>query len=119
MKTAFYVEIFWDVDAKKIRYRLLQAAEIHIEPIVQLTIPKGYVTDFATVPRIFWSIVPPIGKHNPAALVHDYLYDNRLGTRLQADHIFLNVMLHYGVPKITAYIMYYAVRIGGRKWWKN
>lgn len=119
MKTAFNVEIFWDGEAKKIRYRLLQTYLMHIEPIVNLAIPEGYVTDFATVPRIFWSIVPPIGRHNPAALVHDYMYDNKLGTRLLADNIFLKIMLAYRVPKITAYVMYYAVRIGGRKWWKN
>jgi hypothetical protein len=68
---------------------------------------------------LFWFILPPIGKHNPAALVHDYLYDNRMGSRLNADKIFLRLMLMYRVNLFSAFLMYYGVRIGGKKWWKR
>lgn len=38
-----------------------------------VTIPKGYLTDGASVPRLFWSLLPPWGKYGQAVVVHDYL----------------------------------------------
>lgn len=105
---------YWSTSKRKVIFRIEN--NLFVEG---LCIPKGYETDFATIPRAFFSIIPPIGKHNIAALLHDYLYDCRIGTRKEADVIFLNVMLKYRVPKWQAYTMYYGVRIGGRKWWKN
>ena len=40
-------------------------------------IPNGFITDFASVPRLFWNIFPPIGNYRNAAIVHDYLYRTR------------------------------------------
>ena len=39
-----------------------------------IVIPKGFITDGATVPRWFWIVVPPFKpRHLPAVIVHDYL----------------------------------------------
>ncbi len=39
-----------------------------------IVIPKGFETNGADIPRIFWIIVPPFKpKYLPAVLVHDYL----------------------------------------------
>lgn len=39
-----------------------------------VSIPKGFKTNGADIPRVFWSIVPPFKpKYLPAVLVHDYL----------------------------------------------
>jgi hypothetical protein len=116
--TNFNVNVHWDEKDNKVRFTLLDNYTFHIDGET-INVPSGYQTDFATVPRILWSILPPLGKHNPAALIHDYLYDNRIGTRKKADKIFLNVMLLYNVKVVTAYIMYLGVRIGGRRWWIN
>ncbi|QJT70956.1 hypothetical protein GR7B_00158 [Vibrio phage vB_VcorM_GR7B] len=43
------------------------------------TIPKGYVTDGATVPRPLWSIFPPVGLYFEASTLHDWLLDNDYG----------------------------------------
>ena len=41
-----------------------------------IVIPKGFITDGATVPRWFWIVVPPFKpRHLPAVIVHDYLID--------------------------------------------
>ena len=41
-----------------------------------LIIPAGYVSDGATIPRVFWWFVPPFKpKYLPAVIVHDYLCD--------------------------------------------
>ena len=91
-----------------------------IEPIevAGFIIPSGFETDFASVPRSLWNVLPPIGKHNRAAVLHDFMYVNNLGSRRLADAHFLNVMLNDGVNKVQAYVMYWGVRIGGSKWWR-
>lgn len=46
-----------------------------------IEVPAGFVTDFATVPRVFWILLPPDGKYARASSIHDYLYDNALRTK--------------------------------------
>ena len=45
--------------------------------------PAGAVTNFASVPRPFWSLFPRTGKHTRGAVVHDHL----CGTRGGAYHL--------------------------------
>ena len=41
------------------------------DPIV---VPRGFVTDLASIPRPFWSWLPPDGPWAKAAVIHDFLY---------------------------------------------
>lgn len=79
-----------------------------------IEVPAGFVTDLATIPRIFWTILPPDGKYAKAAIIHDYLYDNALRTKKEADLIFLDGMTVLGVPRLKRKVMYWAVRVSGR-----
>ncbi|ECC7442679.1 TPA: DUF1353 domain-containing protein [Salmonella enterica subsp. enterica serovar Newport] len=79
-----------------------------------ISVPAGFITDLASVPRIFWTFIPPDGKYAKAAIIHDYLYDNALRTKKEADRIFLDGMTVLGVPKWKRIVMYLAVRIFGR-----
>ncbi|EAO1688573.1 DUF1353 domain-containing protein [Salmonella enterica] len=79
-----------------------------------IEVPAGFVTDLASVPRIFWTLLPPDGKYAKAAIIHDYLYDNALRTKKEADLIFLDGMTVLGVPRWKRMIMYYAVRLFGK-----
>lgn len=74
-----------------------------------ISVPAGFVTDLATVPRIFWSVMPPDGKYAKAAIIHDYLYDNALRTKKEANLIFLDGMTVPGAPKWKRIEMYLAV----------
>ena len=94
----------------------------------EIKIPAGFETDLASIPKIFWSWIPPCGKHSFSAVIHDYLYcmheveSNGViipFTKKQADEVFYNKMVYYGVPKLRAKMMYYAVRAFGRKYWKK
>lgn len=85
-------------------------------------VPEGYLTDGASVPRIFWNLVPPWGIYGQAAIVHDYLYEFLSITvdgapvsitRRQADKIFLEAMKVLGVPAYLRYTMYSAVFLFG------
>lgn len=76
-------------------------------------VPKGFKTDFASIPRIFWNIIAPIGKHTLPSVLHDYLYEYgaSLGiSRKEADKIFWDAMIESHVARITANVMWFCVR---------
>jgi len=79
--------------------------------------PVGFETDFASVPRFFWRIAPPGGLYAGAAVVHDYLYVNRIGSREIADLIFREGMKAAGVKPWRRAIMFRAVRTFGGSGW--
>ena len=39
-----------------------------------IVIPAGFVTDYASIPRPLWVAIPPRGRYNRPAIVHDFLY---------------------------------------------
>ena len=81
----------------------------------KIVVPAGFVTDFASVPRPFWSILPRIGKHASASIVHDYLYFSHEKTREEADDIFYEGMIILGVDQWRASTMRNAVKFFGGK----
>ena len=91
----------------------------------QFLVPKGFKTDFASIPRIVNSIVPKNGRHDGAAIVHDYLYREQPRvapamnpiTRLDSDRIFRRIMKELGVGIIRRNLIYRAVRLGGGFSW--
>lgn len=78
-----------------------------------IKVPQGFVTDFASVPRLFWTILPPWGRYGKAAVLHDYMYQNVLFNRLLCDSIFYEAMTVLQVPRWQRWIIYLGVRIGG------
>ncbi len=76
-------------------------------------VPRGFMTDFASVPRAFWPVLPPTGQYGPAAVIHDYLYRNGLTSRADADWTFREAMERLGVGWFTRQTMYLAVRSFG------
>lgn len=86
-----------------------------------ITVPIGYKTDLASVPRIAWRIVrPDHPTARRAAVVHDYIYTDLtdMFTKKQADEIFYQALLEEGTSKFLAYMMYLSVRVGGKGNWK-
>jgi len=78
-----------------------------------IIVPDGFITDFASVPRIVWSIYPPIGKYTKAAIVHDFLYWEQQRSRKECDLIMHEAMRVSGCSWYTCQVFYDAVRIGG------
>lgn len=94
-------------------FELVEPFEYHVHSLNSgdvITVPEGYCTDFASVPRIFWSIIPPIGLYGKAAVIHDYLCDEQTRTRKEADLIFREAMSVLKVSPLQIFSMYYAVR---------
>lgn len=101
------------------RARLTRPFKVKLKSGYIVEVPEGFETDFASVPRFFWRIVPPWGRYSPAAVVHDYLYQTGMFSRIKSDRIFLFLMKKLGVPLWKRQTMYWAVRIGGFKSWNE
>jgi hypothetical protein len=84
------------------------------EPII--TIPAGYESDGASVPRVFWSLFPPSGQYTAAAVVHDWLCDTRTTSWREAHEVFDEAMRDLNVPGRKRRPMYWAVRWFGPRW---
>lgn len=100
-----------------------------------ITVPAGFVTDLASVPRWAWMLIPPDGPWVKAAIIHDYLYATggtgiwkkheasisrpRPYSRAEADAIMREAMENRGVGVIFRNVIYLAVRLGGASGWKD
>ena len=94
----------------------------------KIVVHNGFVTDFASVPRFLWWLIPPRGKYGKAAVLHDWLYQHHsfscgdilyTVTREKADKIFLEAMGVLSVRKWRKYPMYLAVRLFGKLAWRK
>ena len=96
-------------------------------PAGWVTLPAKFTCDFASVPRILWSFIPPQGDYTYAAMLHDFFYKhhkypatgNWSIDRKMADKIFYLSMRAYGVSWLKAKLMYTAVRLCGARSWKK
>lgn len=110
--------------------------------IWEVTIPKGFEWDGASVPRLFWSVsgVWPGGRYLAGSLIHDAFYRNGgdlpkgwcrgLGdgqwmdylvswTRKEADVLFRWMMKESGIKWLQYHRAYWAVRLFGFFAWKS
>jgi hypothetical protein len=89
----------------------------------EITVPAGFKTDFASVPRIPFVYDAEGGKCDKAAVVHDWLYSigSSAGgvSREQADQVLREAILASGYSTATAAIFYAAVRVGGGSHWRQ
>ena len=80
----------------------------------------GFETDFATIPRPFWVLLPKWGRYGNATVIHDWLYWTQTRPRAAADLIFLEAMGVLGVSALVKYALYGGARLfGWLAWWRN
>ena len=112
-------------DIKSDWFETTEECQVAGSPVI---IPQYFITDFASIPRVFWVIFSPYGKATQASVLHDYMYSSTTlsgwfgsnASRYVADRMFYNNMLASGVPKVQAYLMYKCVRIfGGSRYGNN
>jgi hypothetical protein len=82
-----------------------------------ITVPAGFVTDFASVPRSLWSELSPVGEHQRAAIVHDYLYWFQPCEREETDNLLMIAMSQDGVSDLQRGAVYAGVRVGSADAW--
>lgn len=83
-----------------------------------IVVPKGFITDFASVPRIplAFFLVGDVA-HKPA-VIHDWLYSAEIAskgyfTRCEADRILREAMEDEGIWWWRRWLMWFGVRVGG------
>jgi len=84
-----------------------------------IVVPSGFLTDLASIPRLFWNILPPFGKYTRAAVIHDFLYRTRICSRKTADRTLLAGMKLCGVPLWQRVLIYGNVRAFGLIAWED
>jgi hypothetical protein len=111
------LDMQWDASTSGGRrnWMIIEPFEFYSTTLTRvIEIPIGFVTDFASVPRALWAVLPPQGQYGKAAVVHDYCYRTKgFCTRPKADQTFLEGMTILGVGRITRYTMYSGVRAFG------
>jgi hypothetical protein len=79
-----------------------------------ILVPRGYVTDFASIPAAFRGLIDPYGFNIEGALVHDWLYAvGQPGERAKADAIIRYALMEQHVDVVRRNAVYRAVRVGG------
>jgi len=99
-------------------WRLTEGFEYHVGSYPSdeiITVPKGFVTDFASIPKVFHPIIKPVGRHGKAAVIHDYCYYTACYSRLKSDKIFLEGMEVLDVEVWKRQAMFHSVVCFG--WW--
>lgn len=84
-----------------------------------IEVPTGFVTDFASVPRLPVTYALAGDTAHKAATLHDYLYSTGEFPRSVADAVLKEAALAEGVPSWRAWLIYTGVRLGGAAFYKG
>ena len=107
-----------------------------VEPLVYrgrrdtFVVPDGFLTDFASVPRVVVWLIPRFGRYTLAAVLHDWLVTEGLSRRAvsarDADGVFRRVLRELGVPPLLRWLMWCGVRwsalvnpLRRAGWWRD
>jgi hypothetical protein len=82
-------------------------------------VPRGFVTDFASIPRLFWNLLRPDGEYTYPAIIHDFLYWTQTEPRDVADEILKIGMEEFSIDAVTIALIYNAVHLGGATAWNS
>lgn len=85
-------------------------------------VKAGFYSDLASIPQWATAIIPKLGHHVRASVVHDWTY-RMVGhenlSRAQADLLFLHGMVADRVSRFRCRVMYRAVRFSGDDSWES
>lgn len=86
-----------------------------------IVVPTGFKTDLASIPRGLWNILPPVGKYDRAAVLHDFLYQLAPNgcSRSFADGVLKEAMEVAGVGGFARWAIYTGIRAGGWVVWNR
>lgn len=112
-----------ELELERIKIRLWKVIgefSIHIDRTNEaITIPDGFNTNLASIPRLLYTIFPRSSDYDLAAAVHDYLYETGKYPRKVCDKIFKDFLILSNVSDKVASRMYRAVRVFGKNHYKG
>ncbi|WP_223191240.1 DUF1353 domain-containing protein [Paraburkholderia panacisoli] len=95
-------------------WRLLSPLVYHSDIAgMTFTVPAGFETDFASVPRVILAFVMVGDTAHEASALHDWLYTAHLVSRAMADAVLREAACASGVPAWRVWLLWAGVRIGG------
>ena len=103
-----------EVDEEHLNWRLLDHLDYQGNRDT-FSVPAGFVTNFASVPQLFWSLISPWGRQMKPAIMHDYFYRTGVVSRLDADRLFYRMMRELDVSWWKRQAIYRAVRLFGAR----
>lgn len=107
-----FFELYTDVDVKI----------IYKEKTYNFTIPKGFVTDFGSVPKFFRGWISNVCVYDKAWIAHDFFYSKLCElsiTRDEADCILRSILAFLGMNYTDRFYVYFAVKFFGKSRWKK
>ncbi len=87
--------------------------------IESISVPEGFVTDLASIPRGLWPLLPKHAIYTYPSVLHDYLYWFQPCEREEADEVLRLAMDELDVPTTTSFTIFNAVRMAGGRAWQN
>lgn len=76
----------------------------------QVVVPRGFISDGASVPRVLQWMYHPYGRYLEAAVVHDFFCVHQDIDSVSAAKVFCEAMEVCGVSRWRRFKMYHAVR---------
>lgn len=70
------------------RFKIVHDWVVELSDGTIIIIPKGFITDGASIPRVFWSIISPTGPLFLASILHDFAYQHGYLLTLDIDRMF-------------------------------
>lgn len=99
------------------RWRLDRDVVFVSDLIGVVRVPRGFITDFASVPRLPLAYALVGNKAQPAAVIHDWLYSTHEVSRKTADAVLYEAIRAAGHGWFTGNLMWLGVRVGGWVAW--
>ena len=108
----------WDPKTKETQCITLRE-ETYTTPFGTFIVPKGFVSDGASMPRFFWRFIghPFAMDYLREAVLHDYFYRTQHIRRKLADKIFFNLLKNH-LP-FRSRLIYWSLRLFGWIAWNE
>jgi hypothetical protein len=115
---ALDVRLRKETDGGRLVYTLLAPFDYESDLLARtVTVSRGFVTDFESIPRVIAGLTGPPCPW--AGVVHDWLYQTHEQgvTKAQADSVFREALVTWGIDPVYADQRYAAVDFYGRNAW--
>lgn len=101
-------------------YKLTKTFSYQDKVYGKITVPRGFKTDFASVPKLFHGVIDDDASYiREAAVIHDYLYSSGELPRVECDKVLERAMKELGAKWYQRKLVYYAVRVFGGLYFKK
>lgn len=106
-------------------FRVFESVQIEYHTktrYISVVVPKGFTTDFGTIPKILRGVISNIDVFNSCYLLHDYFYDISCTIKIarsEADTILRKTLQNKGMSDWKAWAIYFGVKFLGGPHFKS